>query len=153
MQTPFAISKTGNVEIVDPLHPDVIKLFRDRRPYKLNVPLIWPAPRTVGQGLQQPTQERRFSLLILGAQSALNYSLVRLRNATTDDYYSNDFVPMFSVAGGSSGDREEYQWSSWIYLPAQTQLVVEAILGETSPGSGTAEPDGAITFHCVVING
>lgn len=140
------------MQVVDPMHPDVIKVINKRRPYWLTVPLIWPAPRSLNQGISVPTQERRFDLLITGARSALNYSLVKLRNDTTDDFYSNDFIPIFVMTGGAAANRMEYQWESFIYLSAQTQLVIDALLGETSPGSGILEADGSITFNCVVIN-
>lgn len=153
---PFAITTQGTganaVQIVDPLHPDIIKLLDKRPPYWLEVPLVWPTPRTLGQGIQQPTQERRFDLLIVGARSVLNYSLIKLRNDTTDEYYSNDFITISALTGGAGPNRMEFRWESYIYLPAQTQLVVEALLGETSPGSGTLEPDASIVFDCVRIN-
>lgn len=153
---PFGITTVGQgasqVQVVDPMHPEVVKLISKRRPYWLNVPLIWPAPRTLNQGISQPTQERRFDLLITGARSALNYSLVKVKNDTTDDFYSNEFMPIFAMTGGTASNRMEYQWESFIYLPAQTQLVVEALLGETAPGSGVLEADASIIFNCVVIN-
>jgi len=154
---PFGITTSGQganqVQIVDPLHPDVIKLMTARRPYKLRVPLVWPAPRTLGNPIETSTPQRKFDLLLLGARSALNYSLVRLKNDKTDDYYSNEYVEIFSFTGGAASDRQEYQWESFIWLPSNTQLVVSALLGETTPGSGTPEPDGSIVFDCVVING
>ncbi|HEX9005400.1 MAG TPA: hypothetical protein VGB07_36170 [Blastocatellia bacterium] len=153
---PFGITTVGQgasaVQIVDPLNPEVIKLIDKRPPYWLNVPLIWPTPRTLNQGISEVSQERRFDLLIVGARSVLNYSLVKLRNDTTDDYYSNDFVTISALTGGAGANRMEFQWESFIYLPAQTQLVVEALLGETSPGSGVLEPDASIVFNCIRIN-
>ncbi len=153
---PFGITTVGQgagaVQVVDPMHPEVIKLMNKRRPYWLNVPLVWPGPRSLGQVITPPTQERRFDLLLTGARSALNYSLVKVKNDTTDDFYSNDFVPIFVMTGGAASNRMTYEWESYIYLPAQTQLIVEAALGETAPGSGILEPDGFFTFNCVVIN-
>ena len=153
---PFAITNagqgTGAVQVVDPLHPEVIKLINKRPPYWLTVPLVWQAPRNIGNGISPVTQERRFDLLLVGARSALNYSQIKLRNDTTDDYYSNAFVPIFCITGGAASNRMEYQWESFIYLPAQTRLVVEATLGETTPGSGIAEPNGELVFSCIEIN-
>ena len=153
---PFGITTTGQgasqVQIVDPLHADVIKLMTARRPYKLRVPLIWLTPRTLGNAIETSTPQRKFDLLLLGARSALSYSLVRLKNDNTDDYYSNEYVEIFSFTGGAASDRQEYQWESFIWLPSNTTLVVSALLGETTPGSGVAEADGSIVFDCVVIN-
>lgn len=155
--TPFAITTVGQganaVQVVDPMHPEIIKLINKRSPYWLIVPLVWAAPRTIGNSISQPTQERRFDLLLTGARSALNYSLIKLKNDTTDEFYSNDFMPIFGATGGSASNRSDYRWESFIYLPAQTQLVVDALLGETAPGSGVAEPDGSIMFNCVILNG
>jgi hypothetical protein len=153
---PFGIKTVGQganqVQFVDPFDAEVIKLVKGRRPYWLSVPLVWDAPRTLGQGITPVSQERRFDLLITGARSALDYSLIKMRNDTTDDYYSNEFVPIFCVTGGAASNRMAYQWESWIYLPSQTRLVIEAQLGETTPGSGVLEPNGEIVFNCVVIN-
>lgn len=152
---PFAIRtvKPGPnaVQVVDPLSQEVIQIMQDRRPYYLNVPLVWPAPRTIGDQISESTQQRNFDLLIFGARSALNFSSLRLRNETTDIFYSNDFVPFYAVTGGSSGDRQLWEWHSWIYLPANTVLIVDAKLGSTIPGGGLAEADSEIVFECAVI--
>lgn len=80
---PFAIKAVGQgadqVQIVDPMHPEVIKLITKRSPYWLIVPLVWEAPRVIGNTISNPTQERRFDLLLTGARSALNYSQVKLK--------------------------------------------------------------------------
>lgn len=152
---PFAIKTVGAApnlsQLVDPISPEVVALMQERRPYYLTVPLIWAAPRTIGDSINKSTQERNFNLLILGARSSLNYSQLRLRNDTTDVFYSNDFVPFYSMTGGSGGDRQLWEWHSWIYLPANTTLVVDAVLGPTLPGGGVAEADSEIVFECIVI--
>lgn len=152
---PFAIKTVGQapnaVQVVDPLSQEVIQLMQERRPYYLSVPLVWAAPRTIGDQISKSTQQRDFNLLIFGARSSLNYSTLRLRNDTTDIYYSNDFVPFYSVTGGSGSDRQLWEWHSWIYLPANTVLIIDAKLGPTLPGGGVAEADSEIVFECAVI--
>ncbi len=152
---PFAIKTVGQgpnaVQVVDPFSPEVVQLMQARRPYELIVPLVWDAPRAIGNQITESTQERNFNLLVLGARSSLNYSTLRLRNETTDLYYSNAFVPFYAVTGGSGADRQLWDWHSWIYLPANTILVIDAQLGPTLPGGGVAEADSEIVFDCVVI--
>ena len=153
---PFAIrtvnpGQPNQVQVIDPLSSEVIEIMKNRKPYYLSVPLVWDAPRTIGDEISLATQERNFNLLIFGARSSLNYSTLRLRNETDDFFYSNDYVPFYAVTGGSAGDRQLWEWHSWIYLPANTQLVISAKLGPTVPGGGVAEADSEIVFECAVI--
>ena len=147
--TPFGIYQKGQVQIVDPLSPEVVELMQRRKPYYLNVPLVWDAPRAIGNLTQNTTPERKMNLLLMGARSALNYSTLRIKNETTDFYYMNDFTPFYAVTGGSGSDRQLWDWRSWIYLPANTVLVIDAVLGPTAPGGNTPEEDGEIIFDAI----
>ncbi len=154
-QQPTAItaSNAKGVQIIDPLDPEVLKLLAKRKPFWLPLPLRWPATRTLGQRIDDAqTQQRRFDTLIVGCQSGLVWSEVRLKQESGEDFFSTQPIPIGAFTGYIAGQyRAPYDWQTFLYVPGNTVIQAEAILRETAPGSGTLEPDGALYFTAISL--
>lgn len=152
MQPVGLISADNKVQIIDPLNPEVIKLLQKRKPFWMNMPIRFPAPRSNGQRLDDVrTQQRRFDTLIIGAQSGLTWTEVRLKQESGEDFFSTAPIPIGAFTGYIGQYRRPYRWDSFIFVPGNTILQAEAVLRETAPGSGTLEPDGSILFEAISL--
>lgn len=151
---PVAIKKPNSpgVEVVDPLDPEVLKLLQRRKPFWLTLPLVWAAPRTIGQQLDSPqTKQRRFDTLVIGCQSQLTYSRVRLKQESGEDFFSTEPIPIGAFSGYIGQYRQPYRWDTFLYIPGNTVIQADAYLGETTPGSGVAEPNGGLYFEAISL--
>jgi hypothetical protein len=149
---PVAIIDGKNVQVVDPLDPQVLRLLQKRKPFWLTMPLRWPAVRSLGQRIDDAkTQQRRFDTLIIGAQSSLTYSRVRLKQESGEDFFSTEPIPIGAFTGYIGQYRQPYRWDTFLFVPGNTVIQAEAVLQETAPGSGTLEPDGGIWFEAISL--
>lgn len=151
---PVAITNPNSkqVEVIDPLDPAVLKLLQKRKPFWLTLPLRWTGARTIGQQLDSAqTKQRRFDTLVVGCQSDLTYSRVRLKQESGEDFFSTEAIPIGAFTGYIGQYRRPYQWDTFLYIPGNTVIQADAYLGETSPGSGVAEPDGALYFQAISL--